>query len=308
MTAPSRHSSQEPEVSIIIPVRDGADTIGRALTSIAAQTFRDFEIIVVDDASSDDLDVALRTFRSLSVRRLVHTQQRGAAAARNSGIAAAQGRYVAFLDADDEWLPEKLERQITFLERLGGSTIACTGYTLCRADTSSQMWASADVVDCSRDLVWGCSVSPGSTLLARREILDAVGPQDERLRRLEDWDWLLRCARQCRIAILAEPLAVIHYRAPEREHGNLEATLDAIEIMRRKPFESYGIAGSAARLKFRSSLTLERAAACYRAGRTGRAILLVMRSLCLYPLRNLRFFSRMAHLSLQFLVGGRWRT
>src|SRR5215469_600238 len=109
-------SIAKPRVSVVIPLFNRARTIERALASVQRQSFSDLEIVVVDDASSDGgadkiagLDPRLRILR--------HPANRGAAAARNTGINAARGEYVAFLDSDDEWLPAKLTTQLGVLDR-----------------------------------------------------------------------------------------------------------------------------------------------------------------------------------------------
>ena len=114
MTIPA---SRLPHVSVVIPVFNAAPLIGAALRSIFAQTFTDFEVIVVDDGSEDHeaLNAALSEFAG----RLQYVRQAngGPAKARNAGVARASGELVAFLDADDEWLPEKLARQVEYFRQ-----------------------------------------------------------------------------------------------------------------------------------------------------------------------------------------------
>jgi glycosyltransferase involved in cell wall biosynthesis len=102
-----------PLVSVIMPCYNRADIIGSAVHCLQRQTFCDWELIVVDDGSKDDIAAAMGAFCGDSRIRLVrHPVNRGASAARNTGMAAASGRFIAFLDSDDEWLPEKLQRQV----------------------------------------------------------------------------------------------------------------------------------------------------------------------------------------------------
>lgn len=106
-----------PTVSVIIPVFNRAGVIGAALRSVFAQTFRDFEVIVVDDASHDDLKAALQPFMGDPCLRLVRQLENGGvSAARNRGMEEARGRFIAFLDSDDLWLPEKLAAQVAAVE------------------------------------------------------------------------------------------------------------------------------------------------------------------------------------------------
>ena len=107
----------QPVVSVIIPVFNRPKSLVAALRSVFAQTFSEWEVIVVDDASSDEsAEVALRIGQHERVRVLRHESNQGPSAARNTGVSAARGRYVSFLDSDDSWHPEKLRRQIEMVE------------------------------------------------------------------------------------------------------------------------------------------------------------------------------------------------
>ena len=102
-----------PLVSVIIPCYNRAAIVGQAIRSVQQQSFRDWELVIVDDGSSDDLDAELAAYSQDERIRLVrHPKNLGEPAARNTGISAALGRFIAFLDSDDEWLPTKLERQV----------------------------------------------------------------------------------------------------------------------------------------------------------------------------------------------------
>src|SRR5436190_1570422 len=103
-----------PQVSVIVPAFNAGRTISAALASVFAQTYRDFEVIVVDDGSTDDTAARIAEWgdRVLYVRQ----PNGGPARARNTGIGRSRGRLVAFLDADDVWLPEKLERQVAYFD------------------------------------------------------------------------------------------------------------------------------------------------------------------------------------------------
>jgi len=98
-----------PRISVIIPSYNRANTIGRAIQSALSQSYQDFEIIVIDDGSTDHTEEVIRSFQDSRIRYIRHNRNRGGSAARNTGIHAARGEYIAFLDSDDEWLPQKLE-------------------------------------------------------------------------------------------------------------------------------------------------------------------------------------------------------
>jgi len=103
--------AKNPTVSVIIPTYNRAHLLDRAIRSVLDQTYQDFELIVVDDGSSDPTAEVIATFADPRIYYLRHEKNRGAAAARNTGIEASQGDYVAFLDSDCEWLPKKLLKE-----------------------------------------------------------------------------------------------------------------------------------------------------------------------------------------------------
>lgn len=205
-----------PCVSVIIPAYNRAHVLPRAITSVLNQTFTDYEIIVVDDASTDDTGTVVQNTDG-PLRVICHELNRGPAAARNTGIRAARGAYVAFLDSDDEWLPGKLARQIGLLEGLGTSYNACCsgrilthpvlGYSWERRLPAEEHWTRYLLIN-------GCDLSPGSTLVARRGVFEHTGLFDENLPRYEDWDWLLRYVADYDLAIVPEPQAIVHLSPP----------------------------------------------------------------------------------------------
>jgi len=107
---------KNPTVSVIISTYNRAHLIGRAIQSVLNQTYQDFEVIVVDDGSTDNTEEIVKSFNDPRIRYIRHEKNKGAAAARNTGIKAARGKYIAFQDSDDEWLPEKLEKQMKVFE------------------------------------------------------------------------------------------------------------------------------------------------------------------------------------------------
>ena len=280
-----------PQVSVIVPAYNAEVTIETALRSILRQSYSDLEIIVVDDASDDRTSLVLEEIRDSRIRLLRHHRNGGAAAARNTGIRNAKGKYVAFLDADDEWLPEKLREQLEFLEVAPLDTrTCCTSHFLERSvGANTKVIEQTPSADSFERLLLGCDLSPGTTLLVRRDSFDDVGLFDESMRRLEDWDWLLRYAQRFRIGLIRTPLARIRVTgAPV-----FQEVLNALQLLKDKHLEAVRARGEMNARKFKASLLLEQAAAHYRNGQTFTAGLLVTRSILTFPFRNRQFFARM---------------
>ena len=110
----TRHET--PKVSVIVPTHNRADLLPRAVDSVLAQTYGDYEMVIVDDCSSDNTQDVIAGFSDPRIRSFRHDRNRGQSAAINTGIAHARGEYIGFLDDDDEWLPTKLEGQVALLE------------------------------------------------------------------------------------------------------------------------------------------------------------------------------------------------
>lgn len=197
--------TMSPSISVVIPVYNGAALIGKAIRSVLAQTMLPDEIIVVNDGSTDDTLETLVAFRdSVTV---ISTDNRGVASARNSGIRAAAGDWIAFLDADDVWHPDKLERQFDLLDRYPGAGMSfCNFIYLERADGSAQQHFErfAGRVTFNVDapihpdpydaLLRENLVGTASSVVVRRDVLDQAGLFETSYRQAEDYDLWLRCA------------------------------------------------------------------------------------------------------------------
>ncbi|HEX4078382.1 MAG TPA: glycosyltransferase [Rhizomicrobium sp.] len=207
-------SDRGPLITTIIPAFNAAVTIGRALESVLAQTYSPLEIIVVNDASTDYTADIVKAYGGRGVKLVSLERQRGASAARNAGIAAARGELVAFLDADDEWLPLKLEKQVALLlSEPGYVFVACAAdefstsgmylgdlYRGRRPSTGSGCWKS---------LLARNTVATPSVVVWRRE-LSKVGGFDESLRVGEDQDMWIRLACGGPVGYLGDCLVRIH--------------------------------------------------------------------------------------------------
>jgi len=207
----------QPFVSVIIPSYNRAKYVGKAVESVLDQTFQDLEIIVVDDGSTDDTLNSLTVYKD-RVRVLQQVNQ-GRSGARNAGVTAALGSVIAFLDSDDIWLPEKLERQLEFFGNNPNIGLVHTWSSVIDEhgnprpeDTRRriQLYRRAlrrgyTYIGMSQECVLFLS-----TVAIRRECWERIGPFDTEIPAFEDWDWYLRAARITTIASI--PVSLVLYR------------------------------------------------------------------------------------------------
>lgn len=191
-------SEQVPAVSVIIPAYNVADYIGEALDSVFAQTFTDYEVVVINDGSPDtpQLEQALAPY----LPRILYLKQenRGAAAARNAGLRVARGRFVAFLDSDDFWLPDYLAEQIKFIDSSGADLVYADALLIGDSPLAGRTYMetapSHGEVTAESLLALRCNVIT-SGVIARRRLVIEVGMFDEAIRRAHDFDLWLRLAK-----------------------------------------------------------------------------------------------------------------
>ncbi|HYB10543.1 MAG TPA: glycosyltransferase family 2 protein [Alphaproteobacteria bacterium] len=282
----------EPRVSVVMPVYNRAALVANSLESVLRQDFKNFEIVLVDDGSTDDLGRSLAPYSGGPLRLIRQEANKGSAAARNRGIRESGGAYIAFLDSDDEWLPGKLTRQVARLDASPRDVaVSITGYILERDRLGRQeIRPLASQRDWHRYLLGGCTVSMGSCALMRRAIFDEVGFFDEAMRRLYDWDWLLRYTRSHAIANLEEPLAIVHTGAG---WPSVEAVDRSTRQMRERHERAIAARSSRERRLFLSSLDYERAVALYHSRRVPQALWPALRAIVRYPGRGDAFYRRL---------------
>jgi len=190
--------SARPAVSVVIPTFQRRARVARALESVRAQTFRDYEVIVVDDGSTDGTDEAIAAMGA-GIRYLRQENQ-GSSAARNAGIALANGDLVAFLDSDDRWLPRHLELTTAVFARHPEAVLCSTSPRF--EIGGRQPPADATLVDALPALLVENVVGHPSSITVRREALAATGGFDPRFRMMEGWEHWLRLAAVGRFAYL----------------------------------------------------------------------------------------------------------
>lgn len=221
-------------VSAIIPVYNGKDVICSAIDSIISQTRPADEIIIIDDGSTDSTEAVVARYGDAV--RYIRQDNAGPAAARNHGIRCANSDLVAFLDSDDVWLPDKLQKQVSALLHDDTIGLVASGYVFCSKDMQNKRPHVVEKLDkrlisCS-DLL-GENYIGTSTVVVRRECFHKVGFFDESMHFGEDWNMWLRIARHYHVAYVALPLC--NYREHEssisssRKRQNLDDLRDVIQ-------------------------------------------------------------------------------
>lgn len=225
-----------PWVSVIIPTHNRADFLATSIRSVLNQTFEEFELIVVDDASSNATSQVVASFGDPRVHYIRHDQNRGGAAARNTGIANSNAEYVAFLDDDDEWYPEKLARQMRrMLASEPEVAVVYTGYRVVDRATGKvcgRMIPSARGNLYSK-LLESNPIGGTSSVLLKRACLEKVGVFDESLPSFQDRDLWIRISREFQFDYVADAL-LNYFLHPNKVWTNLDALMRGLEIMLKK--------------------------------------------------------------------------
>jgi glycosyltransferase involved in cell wall biosynthesis len=230
----------QPTVSVVIPTYNRAGVVSRALTSLGSQTRPPDEVIVIDDGSNDDTERLIR--HEFPAVRYLRQENRGVAAARNRGIREARGEWLAFLDSDDEWLPQKLERQLEALRQQPQFLLCHTNEIWIRRGRrvnpmKKHAKSGGHIFQKCLPL---CVISPSAVIL-HRGVLERVGLFDESLPACEDYDLWLRVTSLYPVLYLEDPLIVKYGGHPDqlsRRHWGmdrfriraLEKVLDSDEL------------------------------------------------------------------------------
>lgn len=197
----------KPQVSVIIPTYNRSWIIKEAIDSVLAQDYKEFELIVVDDGSTDHTSDVLDSSRN--VIKVLSQKNKGVSAARNRGIAEASGQFIAFLDSDDLWLPQKLSAQVEFFNQTPNALICQTEEVWIRNGLrvnpkKRHKKLSGMIFKPSLEL---CLVSP-SAVMIQRSLFDRVGEFDETLPACEDYDLWLRISCRFPVHLIDRPLII----------------------------------------------------------------------------------------------------
>jgi Glycosyltransferases involved in cell wall biogenesis len=279
-------------ISVIIPTYNYGRFLREAIDSALAQSYTPLEIIVVDDGSIDDTPQILAEYGDRI--RAIRQDNQGVGAARNTGIAAARGEYLAFLDSDDLWHPRKLAAQIARFEadpslglvHCGAESIDAAGNTLSVSLTGMEGWVGPDLLRLDREVIAG----PGSNAMVPKRVAEELGGYDNRLQPSEDWDFCYRVAVRYRVGFVGEVLVTYrqhggggHLNIPRME----KAMLKALEKAFLSPDPSVQS------LRNHSYGRIHRVlAGCYFQARQSRQFLQHMAKSLRYDMGNFGYFAR----------------
>jgi glycosyltransferase involved in cell wall biosynthesis len=261
----------KPQVSVIIPTYNRGWVIKEAIDSVLAQDYKDFELIVVDDGSTDNTSDVLDSYGN--VIKVFSQKNKGVSAARNRGIAEASGKFIAFLDSDDLWLPQKLSVQIEFFNQTPDALICQTEEVWIRNGLrvnprKRHKKSSGMIFKPSLEL---CLVSP-SAVMIQRSLFDRVGKFDETLPACEDYDLWLRTSCRFPVHLIDAPLII-----KRGGHGDQLSSRSGLDKFRIKAIEKIINSGLLSDDQRRAAVNiLEKkcdiyAAGCRKRGRTEEA-------------------------------------
>ena len=231
-------NTSTPKVSVIIPTYNRAYCIERAVNSALSQTYHDYEIIVIDDGSTDTTRDILKKYD----HRITHIYQpnRGISNARNHGIRLSKGKYIAFLDSDDTWIPEKLAIQVKLLEDDSKLGIVCSKMIIldnlgneCGIKPEDRTGNNfKELIEIGGDL-------PTSSVMTRRECFDKVGMFDESLAMMEDFEMWVRIASQYDIYFFNEKILAYYYQHDHQITKNKILVYESYIQLQEKLFHQY---------------------------------------------------------------------
>jgi glycosyltransferase involved in cell wall biosynthesis len=216
-----------PIISVVIPVLNRPDELRVAIQSVLAQTMQDLEIIVVDDGSTDDTQtIAVAQKYSAQhpekIRFIQHPHNQGVSAARNTGIAAARGEFIALLDSDDTWYPDKLRQQLVTLKAapdVQNTICICDYLWVDKSDNSKTMLFEPSMRDdLTMRILFGAINNMGTTMIAHRDTFKNTGVFDETMNVAEDIDWLIRHVMRGGACVTPSGILSVYNAEPEKNY------------------------------------------------------------------------------------------
>ncbi len=223
------------KVSVIITTRNRAERLRGAMASVLGQTYKDFELIVIDDGSDDETEGVVRACADARVHYIRHEQHLGPVAALNEGLQVARGELIAILDDDDLWVdPRKLEWQVAFLDEHPDTVLVATNIIVMNPVTNVEIARSRyrlSDADIRNHFFWSNPIAHSSVLYRRATAL-AVGGYDADFPRGKDYDLWMKLAKQGKLAILPDH-AVCYRKSDARQRGLARARYQDFVATRR---------------------------------------------------------------------------
>ncbi|MCK5311333.1 MAG: glycosyltransferase [Desulfobacteraceae bacterium] len=221
-----------PVVSVVIPTYNRKDIISRAIESVYNQIYKNYEIIIVDDGSTDGTVDYLKEHYNNKIH-YVFQKNRGASSARNKGISKAKGKYIAFLDSDDEWVDTKLETQVAFLKKNPEIALLC-GKTY-RSDNIKKVNTplTEEITGNLFTTLYSHSFVSTPTVIVKKEILDQVGAFDLNYKSAEDFDLWLKITHEYKCAFLPDLVAVVNRGDDNLSTDKITLHIHALDILEK---------------------------------------------------------------------------
>lgn len=254
-----KEDSEMPRVTVIIPAYNSMEFLPETLASVLQQTFTDFEVLIINDGSTDHIVSWASGIHDPRVK-LISQENRGVSEARNTGIKNAQGEYVAFLDSDDLWEATKLEAQVQCLDSDLSAGVVYTWTRLINktGEATGRIFASDPKANVWQQLLEKDVISTGSSVMTRRSCFERVGYFDRTLPPAEDLDMWLRLAAHYPFSVIKEPLTLYRYY-PNSSSKNRQKMLQSLIAVVEKTFQTVPIEMLPFRNRAYSSILLNQA-------------------------------------------------
>jgi len=225
-----------PFFTVIIPTYNRFNFLRRAITSVLNQTYECFEIVIVDDYSTDETSSVIKTFSDTRIRYMLNNRKKGACGARNTGICAAKGPWVGFLDDDDVWLSDKLKFQYELAQSVSESVgLICSDYAVYKKEQGNLVIYKNRPSGWVKDkLLYGGIIGCLSSVCVRTDILKAIEGFDERFPSNQDQDLYVRVAELSQFAHVPKTLVHIYQEPRDRIGQNFKSKLEGYILFRNK--------------------------------------------------------------------------
>jgi len=238
------------KVSVVIPTYNRADLIDKAIKSVLKQTYQHYEIIVIDDGSTDNTEKVVKDLHHSQIHYIKHNDNRGVSAARNTGIKKSRGEYIAFLDSDDEWMPEKLDKQMKIFERAPlevGAVYTGNYYIDRKSKKIKKVYIPRKKGYIYEDILKGEGRLYVSTLIVRRECFAKAGLFDEDFPAREDLDMWIRISKYYQFAYVKDLLVICRTHLIQMTknseiliEGAKKIQTKYVEVLKKRPY-SYSV-------------------------------------------------------------------